>query len=188
MDNNKKYIALLTAIIENVEDIQNTVECLLKATPRATKLVPKPNQALATHAQHFIYYGLEELGKFYLILDQYDENLDDLDLKALKMGSHDAKIKYLVNFILKTQVENGKQTQWANQTQEVIKSIRSFKEDNIYVNYKSGKIIKPIPNHGNNILEARVSLLVKGIKLARATLQHFKIYPSQYIHKKMEIS
>lgn len=182
MDTHKKYVELLTAIIENVDDIRNTVECLLKATPRQTILVPKPNQALATHAQNFIYYGLEELGKFYLILSQYNKHLEGLDFKTLGIGDHNHKIQYLIDFIIKVQTENGKQPEWANQTKEVIKSIRSFKENNIYVNYKSGKIIKPLPNHGNGILEARVNLLVNGISLAKIILQDFQIKPSSYIH------
>jgi AbiV family abortive infection protein len=181
MQNHSKYINLLESILKNAWDLHDSALCLLKATPLQEKSTVKVNQSTATHAQHFIYIALEELGKFFLILNQYDLKLDELDLKSLGWSIHDKKIEYLINFIKDTVSKSGKPPVWVNDIETGIKKIRSFKEGNVYIDYKAGKIINPIANRGTGTLIALVDLLVKGLRICEIILLDFKKNPTAYI-------
>jgi AbiV family abortive infection protein len=182
MTKSTDYLNLLSALVENTENLRNSVLCLLKATPIPTKTVPFPNQSPATYAQHFIYIALEELGKFFLILNQYDNDLDDLDLYELGWYCHNKKIESLIKFVASIQAKTGKKPKWLDSIKEVSKKLRNFKEDNVYIDYKNGKILKPIPKRGNGSLQAMVNLLNNGIKLAKFTLDEFKKDDLKYKH------
>lgn len=180
MKKHKEYIELLESILENVERLRDSVIILLKAIPKTTKLNPNPNQSAAIHAQYFIYIALEELGKFYLILDQYDKKLNGINMTKIGFGNHDTKIEKLLDHSIKMQEEFGVRPNYADTIPDMVIKIRKFKEDNIYINYQEGKIIKPKVNRGKDIFTGMVNFLRTSLDIARLDLHSFKSNPDVY--------
>ncbi|HAQ02573.1 hypothetical protein A2467_02090 [Candidatus Nomurabacteria bacterium RIFOXYC2_FULL_36_8] len=172
MTNHEKYYNLLFSILENVRQLNNTALILLKNTKIPTEQTPIPNQSTATHSQHFIYLALEELGKFFLILGKYNNNLEEIKLKEIGFYDHDVKIKYLGDFIKKTQLHPNSGQIWTSDM--LAKKLRILKETNVYVDYKNNEIIKPVPKRGEGFLQIYADILSNGIILAELAFQEFK--------------
>lgn len=183
MANVAKYVNLLEAILQNAENLRDSAILLLENTPAPDTKTPVPNQSYGIHAQHFIYLGLEELGKFFLILDQYDANLDNISLRKLGFENHDTKIGYLISYV--NRYAEKKSAGLLELPQSfMVRELRKFKELNVYVQYKDGEIIVPIPNRGNGRLESSAKALASAMDFANACLSLFRKNPSYFKERK----
>jgi len=179
MTNHEKYCELLSSILENAKQLKDTALLLLKNTESPTKSNPNPKQSFGTHSQHFIYLALEELGKFFLVLHQYDKNLEDVNFVKCGFYSHDEKIKHLGQFTKFAQSHPGSGVEWT--AEGFAEKARGLKEANVYIDYLKGVIIKPSSSKGPGMLVAYAKILATGITMTELALKDFSTKPLPYI-------
>lgn len=171
IENKKKYTLILENILNNAEGLKKTSVILLKS--ELGKNNQKQYQAI--HAQYFFYICLEEIGKFFMVLQNYPNDLVSLNklYKKDKNQKHNEKIEILINFIKSFIKLNGGKKQLPS-SQDFVKLLRNFKEPNLYTDYENNVLSTPISNKGKGVLENYSQFVSSCFELAHKELVSFK--------------
>jgi len=162
------------AILENADNLKSAAILLLE------KSVEEKDEARATlvaYAENMLFAFIDEVGKFYLIKSLYPKNLNHINLRKAGFYSHDSKINALVSEIRNKQARGGQFSPLTRK--QALQTLKKFKEDTLYIDFKEGKIIKPIHSSTLNSknLQTYVELIKKIELLAKEDFNNFKNNP-----------
>ncbi len=169
MTNKEKYENLLEEILKNSESLKDASIVLLEKSLEKNNYSNK--LTFVAYAQNLMFASIDEIGKFYLIKSLYPKKIEDIILKDEGFERHDTKIKILIERIKEYRGKEITTTQ-----ESALKIIRMLKNNTLYINYKSGKIIKP---SNSSTLSSKqfphyIQLLISFSNMANIDLKLFK--------------
>lgn len=134
----EKYVNLFEAIITNVYYLKMAASALLE---KAIKSKDKIEQRLySSYALNLLFACTDEIGKFYLIMDKYPIDFDEIDLKK-GFREHKAKQSKLIEVTRKRQLSQGGSSQFTNK--QTLDFLMLYKHTTLFVDYRERKVITP---------------------------------------------
>lgn len=174
--NHQSYISLLEEILTNAEGLKQSSTVLLK-----DELSNKRSQMQfqAIHSQYLLYICIEEVCKFFMVLSNYPNKLTSTNQLYKSREKHNEKIQFMIDYIKERNPNNDLIIQYS--TPDMVKKLREFKEPNLYVDFKDGKIAHPISNRYIGALDIIVKIAINWVELGKCELESFRRNPVSYI-------